>query len=130
MSDRETTGTATGVRIVYNRPVASRKEAQSPATTDFQLGGWHIQPTLNLISGDGTIRHLEPQVMDLLVFLARRGGSVVSKDEMIEGGWQGRFIAESTLTRSIADLRRALGDTQQCPQYIETIAKRGYRLVA
>ena len=68
--------------------------------------------------------------MDLLAFLATTGGRVVSKDEIIDAVWEGRFIAESTLTRSIADLRRALGDDQRCPQYIETIAKRGYRLVA
>src|SRR5262249_42542291 len=55
---------------------------------------------------------------------------VVSKDEIIDAVWEGRAIAEATLTRSIADLRRALGDDQRCPVYIETIAKRGYRLVA
>ena len=44
--------------------------------------------------------------------------------------WEGRFIAETTLTRAVADLRRALGDCQRAPQYIETIPKRGYRLVA
>jgi DNA-binding winged helix-turn-helix (wHTH) protein len=110
--------------------VASRKEAPSAATSDFQVGSWHVQPTRNLISNGATIRHLEPQVMDLLVFLARTGGCVASKDEIINAVWDGRLIAESTLTRSIADLRRALGDIQQSPQYIETIAKRGYRLVA
>ena len=68
--------------------------------------------------------------MDLLAFLATTGGRVVSKDEIIDAVWEGRFIAEATLTRSIADLRRALDDNQRCPQYIETIAKRGYRLVA
>ena len=89
-----------------------------------------MQPTLNLIRDGGTVRHLEPQVMDLLAFLATTGGRVVSKDEIIDAVWEGRFIAETTLTRSIADLRRALDDNQRCPQYIETIAKRGYRLVA
>lgn len=69
-------------------------------------------------------------MMDLLTFLAATGGRVVSKDEIIDAVWEGRFIAEATLTRSIADLRRALDDNQRCPQYIETIAKRGYRLVA
>ena len=44
--------------------------------------------------------------------------------------WQGRFIAETTLTRSIADLRRALGDTERERRYIQTIAKRGYRVIA
>jgi DNA-binding winged helix-turn-helix (wHTH) protein len=110
--------------------VASRKEVRSPATSDFRVGSWLVQPTLNVISDGATVRHLEPQVMDLLVFLAQSPGAVASKDAIIETVWKGRFIAESTLTRSIADLRRALGDTQQDPQYIETIAKRGYRLVA
>jgi Transcriptional regulatory protein, C terminal/AAA ATPase domain len=68
--------------------------------------------------------------MDLLVFLAGSGGRVISRDEVIDAAWQGRFIAETTLTRAIADLRRALGDDQRDPQYIETIPKRGYRLVA
>lgn len=68
--------------------------------------------------------------MDLLAFLAASGGRVVSKDEIIDAVWQGRFIAEATLTRSVADLRRALGDDQRSPRYIETIPKRGYRLVA
>ena len=57
-------------------------------------------------------------------------GRVISKDEIVDAVWEGRFIAEATLTRSMADLRRALGDTAPQRQYIETIAKRGYRLVA
>lgn len=116
--------------MAYNRRVASRKEVRSPAPPEFHVGGWLAQPTLNIIRDGSTSRRLEPQVMDLLVFLATTGGRVVSKDEIINAVWEGRFIAEATLTRSIADLRRALGDDQKCPRYIETIAKRGYRLVA
>ena len=105
-------------------------KARSIATPDLHVGSWLVQPTRNLIRNGETERHLEPQVMDLLVFLANSGGRVVSKDEIIDAVWEGRFIAEATLTRSIADLRRALGDDQRDPQYIETIPKRGYRLVA
>src|SRR5262245_20308582 len=68
--------------------------------------------------------------MDLLVFLANTAGRVVPKDELIDAVWDGRFIADTTLTRAVADLRRALGDDQRSPRYIETIPKRGYRLVA
>src|SRR5262245_22698064 len=68
--------------------------------------------------------------MDLLVFLANTGGRVVSKEELIDAVWDGRFIADTTLTRAVADLRRALGDDRRSPRYIETIAKRGYRLIA
>jgi DNA-binding winged helix-turn-helix (wHTH) protein len=110
--------------------VAGRKEVRPTALPDFRVGSWLAQPTLNVVRDGGTVRHLEPQVMDLLVFLATTSGRVVSKDEIIDIVWDGRFISEATLTRSIADLRRALGDNQRCPQYIETIPKRGYRLVA
>ena len=110
--------------------MASRKEGRSTALSDFRVGSWLALPTLNLIRDGGTERHLEPQVMDLLAFLVTTGGRVVSKVEIIDAVWEGRFIAEATLTRSMADLRRALGDNQRCPQFIETIPKRGYRLVA
>ena len=89
-----------------------------------------MQPSLNVIVQAGTARHLEPQVMDLLAFLASTGGRVVSKAEIIDAVWDGRFIAEATLTRAMADLRRALGDDHRSHQYIETIPKRGYRLAA
>jgi DNA-binding winged helix-turn-helix (wHTH) protein len=105
------------------------REARS-TTPDFHIGGWLAQPARNLISDPTITRHLEPQVMDLLVFLAHAAGRVVSKDEIIGAVWDGRFIADTTLTRAVADLRRALGDDQRSPQYIETIPKRGYRLVA
>jgi len=110
--------------------VASRKDVSPVSSPDFHVGDWLVQPSLNVIGQPGTVRHLEPQVMDLLTFLAKSGGRVVSKNEIIEAVWQGRFIAEATLTRSMADLRRALGDDQRSQRYIETIPKRGYRLVA
>ena len=97
---------------------------------ELQVGQWHVQPALNQIRNDRTVQHLEPQLINLLVFLASNDGRVVSKDQIIETVWEGRFIADATLTRSIADLRRALGDSTERPQYIETIAKRGYRLIA
>jgi DNA-binding winged helix-turn-helix (wHTH) protein len=108
--------------------VASRPEAHSAA--DFYIGPWLAQPARNLISSSTTARRLEPQVMDLLVFLAATAGRVVPKDELIDAVWDGRFISETTLTRAVADLRRALGDNQRSPEYIETIPKRGYRLIA
>ncbi|HEU4927276.1 MAG TPA: winged helix-turn-helix domain-containing protein [Vicinamibacterales bacterium] len=90
------------------------------------MGRWQVEPSLNCIRDGHAVRRLEPQVVNLLVFLASSNGRVVSKDEIIDAVWQGRFIAETTLTRSIVDLRRALGDQTQRPEYIETIAKRGF----
>jgi len=68
--------------------------------------------------------------MDLLVYLAEHPNQVVTKDQILEDVWRQRFVAESVLSRSIADLRHLLEDEAQAPRVIETIPKRGYRLVA
>ncbi len=68
--------------------------------------------------------------MDVLVLLVARAGAVVAKEELIDAVWEGRIIAEGTLTNAVAELRRALDDDARAPRFIETIPKRGYRLVA
>ncbi|MBD8526956.1 winged helix-turn-helix domain-containing protein [Pseudomarimonas arenosa] len=72
---------------------------------------------------------LEPRVMDTLVYLAQHPGRPVSRDELLEKVWQ-RVVCEQSVNRNIAELRKALGDDSQAPRYIETIPKRGYRLIA
>ncbi|HEY3382509.1 MAG TPA: winged helix-turn-helix domain-containing protein [Vicinamibacterales bacterium] len=79
--------------------------------------------------GDAVTR-LRPQLIDLLVCLASRAGQTVSKDEILETVWPGQFIAESGLTRCVAELRQVFGDAPQDSRVIETIPKRGYRLIA
>jgi adenylate cyclase len=96
----------------------------------FTLGGWLVEPALDRISRDGEVRHLRPRLMDLLVFLARQPGKVVTKDQLLDHVWQQRFVAESVLSRSVADLRQLLDDDAEEPRFIETIPRRGYRLVA
>jgi TolB-like protein/tetratricopeptide (TPR) repeat protein len=96
----------------------------------FTLGDWLVEPALDRISKDGAVRHLRPRLMDLLVFLAQHPGEVVTKDQILDHVWQQRFVAESVLSRSVADLRQLLDDDAEQPRYIETIPKRGYRLVA
>jgi DNA-binding winged helix-turn-helix (wHTH) protein len=74
--------------------------------------------------------HLRPKLIDLLEFLASNQGRVVGKDEILQRVWHGEFVVESVLGRSIADLRRVLEDDVASPRIIETIPKRGYRLIA
>ena len=96
----------------------------------FRLAEWLVQPDLNRLTRGERSVQLEPRLMDVLVFLARRPGEVISKDELIEGVWKLKFISEWAITRAIAKLRRALGDDVHEPRFIATISKRGYRLVA
>jgi len=96
----------------------------------FSLGEWLVQPQLNRLSRSGGENvQLEPKMMDVLVCLARTPGQVVSREALIDAVWPEVFISESVLTRAIAGLRRALGDDARRPSFIETISKRGYRLI-
>ncbi|MFH1177728.1 MAG: winged helix-turn-helix domain-containing protein, partial [Acidobacteriota bacterium] len=96
----------------------------------FFLGDWGADPSLNLLSRGEKCLHVRPKVMDVLVFLAKRDGEVVSKEELIDAVWAKEFIADSALSRAVFELRELLGDSSQQPEFIETIPKRGYRLVA
>jgi DNA-binding winged helix-turn-helix (wHTH) protein len=99
-------------------------------SAEFELAGWLVQPSRNrLCRGEMSVR-LEPKMMDVLVTLAKRPGHVLSKDEIADAVWPNLFVTESVITRAIAGLRRALEDDARTPRFIETIAKRGYRLVA
>ena len=69
------------------------------------------------------------KVMDLLAYLASRHGQVVSKDDLLNDVWGSLSVSESALTRTVTELRHALGDDADHPQLLETIAKRGYRLI-
>jgi DNA-binding winged helix-turn-helix (wHTH) protein len=96
----------------------------------YRLGEWRVDPAANtLTKGTEEIR-LEPKLMDVLQCLAGHAGEVVSKRELIDEVWHTEYIAENSLTRAIADLRRALGDDARHPSHIQTIPKRGYRLIA
>jgi DNA-binding winged helix-turn-helix (wHTH) protein/tetratricopeptide (TPR) repeat protein len=100
-----------------------------PFRSDFLLADWLVRPTQDRLSGRGREVHLRPKLMDLLVALARRPGQVVSREELLDELWPQQFIGESALTRAIADLRQALADDSHEPGAIETIPKRGYRLL-
>ena len=96
---------------------------------DFRLGEWLVQPTLCRLSKDGHPVHVRPKVMDLLDYLAAHPGEIVSKDRLLHEVWQTEAITESTLTRTVTELRQALGDDAGQSRLVETIPKRGYRLI-
>ncbi len=107
----------------------TRPEApEAPAA--LRIGGWMVFSSLSRLDRDDSSVHLEPKVMDVLLCLARRPGEVLSKEEILDSVWRVEHVADSTLSHAVAELRRALGDDARRPRYIETIPKRGYRLIA
>lgn len=95
----------------------------------FRLGDWRVEPAANTLMRVEEEIRLEPKVMKVLSCLAAHAGEVVSKQELIDEVWRTEFVAANTLTRAIAEIRRALGDDARKPTYIQTIPKRGYRLI-
>lgn len=69
-------------------------------------------------------------MVEVLGYLARRAGEVVSREELLSTVWPGVVVGDDALTQAIIKLRKALGDDAHNPTYIETISKRGYRLIA
>lgn len=98
--------------------------------SEFQLGDWHVTPLRGLISSPDGHRRITPKAMDVLLCMAKRPGEVVDRETFQEEVWQGRVFSDDPLNKCIAELRRQLGDRSGARAYIETIPKRGYRLVA
>lgn len=98
-------------------------------TRTFRLGEWLVEPDMNRLSAGDSAEQIEPKTMEVLVYLCERPGEVVSADELIAAVWGGRPMGDNPVYKSIAKLRRALGDDSASPSFILTVPKKGYRLV-
>ncbi|HIG43672.1 MAG: tetratricopeptide repeat protein [bacterium] len=96
----------------------------------MQFGKWLIEPNRNKVISKEKEVAVEPRVMDALVFLVTHSDRVVTTDELIERLWSGRIVEPSAVHRVINKLRSALDDSSKKPLYIETVPKRGYRVLA
>lgn len=79
---------------------------------------------------DGTPLAVEPLVFDLLLFLARNPGRILTRDEIVDRVWQGRVVSDATVSSCVKSARRALGDTGDSQTYIRTIRGRGFEFAA
>jgi len=96
----------------------------------FTLGEWLVDvPSRRLLHGDDSVV-LEPLPMAVLAEMCRRPHEVISTGALLEACWPGEVLGDNPVHKVVAGLRRALQDSATAPQYIETIRKRGYRMVA
>jgi DNA-binding winged helix-turn-helix (wHTH) protein/TolB-like protein len=102
-------------------------KSESPAP--FRLRDRLVTPQRNSITGPEGETGVEPKIMAVLCVLASEPGRVFTRSELIDQVWGTEYGADESLTRAISHLRKALGDTRSEPMVIETISKRGYRLL-
>jgi TolB-like protein/DNA-binding winged helix-turn-helix (wHTH) protein/Tfp pilus assembly protein PilF len=73
---------------------------------------------------------VEPKLIEVLVTLAAHPGELVSKQDLLDAVWPNTYVVEGVLKRCVGELRRLLEDDARSPRIIETIQRRGYRLLA
>ncbi len=93
------------------------------------LGDWEARRSTGELRGPKGVERLEPRVMDLLFLLGERPGVVLTREDILGRLWPGVVVTEDALARAVFKLRKALGDDAKAPRFIETVPKRGYRLV-
>jgi DNA-binding winged helix-turn-helix (wHTH) protein/TolB-like protein len=102
----------------------------SAARNSLKVGNWTVEADLNRLSAPGKTVKVEPKAMAVLLCLANQAGRVVSRETLLSEAWPGVVVGDDSLTQVVIKLRKALGDDPERPTYIETVTKRGYRLLA
>jgi DNA-binding winged helix-turn-helix (wHTH) protein/TolB-like protein len=95
----------------------------------IRLGTLQVDPSRNIIANDGASWSIEPRIMDLLVLLVAHPGEVLSREFLTDTVWKVEFGADESLTRAVSLLRKTFREAGHSGEVIETIPKRGYRLV-
>ncbi len=96
----------------------------------FRIAEFSIDPLANTISKGRKTSRVRPKLMELLVFLAHNAGKVIDKETILQEVWPGVFVTSEVLANAICSLREVFADDARQPRFIETIQKRGYRLIA
>lgn len=103
--------------------------AEFPLREDFELGGWTVRPGRLMLERDGEAVHVKPKTMEVLVSLADAAGEVVTREQLLEKVWQNAYVTDDVITQAIRELRRTLRDEFRKPAFVETVPRRGYRLL-
>ncbi|MCP4588544.1 MULTISPECIES: winged helix-turn-helix domain-containing protein [unclassified Pseudoalteromonas] len=99
-------------------------------TALFFVGEWQVTPATNSIRRGEQTKHLEPKAMDVLLLLCEKQGELLTSEEIISHCWPNVALGDNPLHKVITQLRKAFDDKASDPHYIETIRKRGYRVIA
>ncbi|HNX49240.1 MAG TPA: winged helix-turn-helix domain-containing protein [Thermoanaerobaculaceae bacterium] len=96
----------------------------------YRIGEVVFDPQDSTLWQDGKRIHLTPKVLGILQVLVDTAPRAVTKEQLLDTVWPEAVVAEAALAQRVKELRRVLGDNARAPRYIETVARRGYRLVA
>jgi pimeloyl-ACP methyl ester carboxylesterase/DNA-binding winged helix-turn-helix (wHTH) protein len=110
-------------------PPAATPPSGSAAGVVWRFGDFELDTAQYELRGNGTVIRVEPQVFDVLTQLVGNHERLVTKEELFDAVWGGRFVGEAALTSRIKAARRALGDDGESQSFIRTVRGRGYQFV-
>src|SRR5882672_6799264 len=96
----------------------------------YEFGRFRVKSDERVLLRGRDLVSLTPKAFDILLTLLENDGRIVHKDDLMKKVWPNTFVEEGNLTQNISLLRKALGESANGPQFIETVPRRGYRFVA
>jgi pimeloyl-ACP methyl ester carboxylesterase/DNA-binding winged helix-turn-helix (wHTH) protein len=103
--------------------------SSDPTDATIALAAFSFEATrLELLDANGAPVPLRAQALAVLACLVRQRGHVVSRDELMRAVWRDVVVTDGSLAQCINEIRHALGDDAH--RIVQTVPKRGYRLVA
>lgn len=96
----------------------------------YEFGEFRLDARRRVLLKNGVQTSLTTRVCDLLILLIENEGRVLEHDEILDKVWEGTFVEQSNLKKSVSTLRQILGEQPNESLYIKTIPRRGYSFVA
>lgn len=126
---------AMGKQTVKNisRPIEAfqvERSTEAPQAGIIRFGSFELDTRIFELRQAGVRVAVEPQVFDLLVYLASNSDRTVTKDDIFSEIWGDRIVSDAALSSQIKAARKALGDDGTSQHTIRTIHGRGFRFVA
>lgn len=98
-------------------------------SSPFKFAEFSVDPKLGRIAGPNDQVHLEPKIMDVLVTLYLAQGEVVSREAILQRVWPNQEVSDDVINNAISRIRKALAQVGESNRCVETVPRKGYRLV-
>ncbi len=95
----------------------------------FYLNAYRVEPLTGAVDVDGVSAHLPSKAMEVLLALAKNPRRLVTRHDLLAKVWGDGHGSNETLNHAVSEIRQVLGDHADDPAYIQTVPKRGYRLL-
>ena len=96
----------------------------------YRFGPFSLDAVSYRLVRDHALVALSPKLIDLLLYLVVRPSVLATKDDLLKALWPDVIVTDNALTQAVSELRQALGDDPARPQYVQTVARHGYRFIA